>query len=200
MGCGEDGGGGLTKEEGVNEHPWGPAGGTCLALRFCVCLLWERGGGFTALSPPPLPFPRDPPATPRDHPRDNNARGVPPAPGIPLTRSLHRQHPDSSVCLFVCFKYIYIIYYIYKHPYLFWGEDIASLPVSLLWNRGIKTFPVHRPEAELNPTGGTEAPRDAAGGGEEIGGSPPQICVIPMWFCSLGWAVKPPPMFKASSG
>lgn len=82
--------------------------GTCLALRFCVCLLHGAGGR----GPGPLPGPRDP--------RDNPPAVSPPGPGLPLTRSLHRQHPDSSVRLFVCFKYIYI-YYIYINILIYLG-------------------------------------------------------------------------------
>lgn len=40
---------------------------------------------------------------------------------------------------------------------------------SLLWSCGMKTFPVHRPEAELDPTGGAGPRGDARGGGKLTG-------------------------------
>lgn len=100
------------EEEDVTEHPWGPAGGfptarnlPCSPVFVCACFTGRGGAG---LSPsPPAPGTSGHAAGP---PQGQSARGVPPGPGLPLTRSLHRQHPDSSVRLFVCFKYIYIIY------------------------------------------------------------------------------------------
>lgn len=84
----------------------------------CACF---TGRGARACHPP---GPRDP--RPRRGTTPGTiARRVPPRPGLRLTRSLHRQHPDSSVCSFVCFKYIYILY-IYKHPYLFGGSGGSS--------------------------------------------------------------------------
>lgn len=69
----------------------------------CACF---TGRGARACHPP---GPRDP--RPRRGTTPGTiARRVPPRPGLRLTRSLHRQHPDSSVCSFVCFKYIYILY------------------------------------------------------------------------------------------
>lgn len=84
---------------------WGGGGhgqSRCLSPRFHVCLLWGEGEGVT-----PIPHIGD---RPRDGvgPLPDPHPPLPPPP--PLTRSLHRQHPDSSVCLFVCFKYIYILY------------------------------------------------------------------------------------------
>lgn len=68
------------EEEDVTEHPWGPAGGCPTARNLpcspVLCVPASRGGGGAALPPPRPP---GPPATPRDHPRDNPPAVSPPA-------------------------------------------------------------------------------------------------------------------------